>query len=263
MTLPTLDRVVPREIARQCNRDVRRYVSAIVIRLHLVARQRGDALLGAEDAVAQRVVVEERLLGIVVGAPHRLIVVHADLFDDDLLLHFEIVAAQAGAQDVGQDIDGVRQILGENGRVKDRVLLAGEGVGAGADLVEIEVDLEGSAARFKRDYLRYYFTLFGEPSREGKWGLSIEGHHLSLNFVVENDKVAAHTPAFFGANPAVVMSEAGVGPGKGTRVLAKEELLAFELVNSFDAEQIVSGVKGEKAPEDIRAAGEPQPPQAR
>lgn len=133
-----------------------------------------------------------------------------------------------------------------------------------AEIMELEKileKLEGSAARFKRDYLRYYFTLFGEPNREGKWGLSIEGHHLSLNFVIENDKIAAHTPAFFGANPALVMSEAGVGPSKGTRVLAKEELLAFELVNSLSGDQKPLAIKGEKAPEDIRAAGEPQPPQ--
>jgi hypothetical protein len=44
-------------------------------------------------------------------------------------------------------------------------------------------------------------------------------------------------------------------------VLAKEELLAFELVNSLDADQILNGVWSGKAPEDIRAAGEAQPPQ--
>src|SRR5690606_29977401 len=104
------------------------------------------------------------------------------------------------------------------------------------DLEKILQKLEGEAARFKRDYLRYYVTIFGTPG-EGKWGLSFEGHHLSLNFVVEDNKIVAHTPAFFGANPAVVKANYGVGPAKDTRVLGQEELLAFELVNSLDAKQ--------------------------
>ncbi len=29
-----------------------------------------------------------------------------------------------------------------------------------------------------RDPLRYYFTVFGEPSMSDRWALSIEGHHL-------------------------------------------------------------------------------------
>jgi hypothetical protein len=30
----------------------------------------------------------------------------------------------------------------------------------------------------------YFFTIFGTPSKTGKWGWRVEGHHLSLNFVV-------------------------------------------------------------------------------
>ena len=48
-----------------------------------------------------------------------------------------------------------------------------------------------------RDPERYYFTVFGKPSGDGKWALSIEGHHLSLNFVIERGKIVASTPAFF------------------------------------------------------------------
>ena len=55
-----------------------------------------------------------------------------------------------------------------------------------------------------RDPFRYYVTIFGNPAADSKWGLSFEGHHLSLNFVVDNNKVVSHTPAFFGVNPQVV-----------------------------------------------------------
>ena len=35
----------------------------------------------------------------------------------------------------------------------------------------------------------------------GKWGWRVEGHHLSLNFTLDDGKIVAATPAFFGANP--------------------------------------------------------------
>ena len=111
-----------------------------------------------------------------------------------------------------------------------------------------------------RDTERYYFTVFGEPTETGKWGLSVEGHHLSLNFVVENGQVVSSTPTFFGANPAVVKTEVPGGAKQGTRVLANEEQLAFTLVNSLDERQLRTALIAEEAPREIRGAGEPQPP---
>jgi len=112
-----------------------------------------------------------------------------------------------------------------------------------------------------RDAERYYYTIFGKPQDKKRWGLSIEGHHLSLNFVIEGDKVISSTPTFLAANPTIVRKEYPGGPPKGARVLEKEETLAFELVNSLDAEQRKTAVLAPKAPREIRAAGEPQPPQ--
>lgn len=79
----------------------------------------------------------------------------------------------------------------------------------------------------------YFVTVFGTPSKTGKWGWRIEGHHLSLNFTVENGRVIGSTPAFFGANPARLLA----GDQKGARVLADAEDLAIELFNSLDEEQ--------------------------
>src|SRR5690606_24071609 len=95
---------------------------------------------------------------------------------------------------------------------------------------------------------------------DGRWGLSVEGHHLSLNFVVDKGNVISSTPAAFCTNPAVVMSE-GAGIAKGTRVLDKEETLAFELLESLAADQRKEAVIADKAPGELRAAGDPQPPQ--
>ncbi len=128
-------------------------------------------------------------------------------------------------------------------------------------LEEVLAHLEGPGSRFRRDPLRYYFTLFGSPGTRGRWGLSIEGHHLSLNFVLEGNRIVAHTPAFFGANPGEVKGDYGVGPRRGTRVLKDEEVLAFRLLHSLSPSQRRRAVIAAKAPRDIRAGGEPQPPQ--
>lgn len=122
-------------------------------------------------------------------------------------------------------------------------------------IMELEAilhELEKGKGTNIRDPERYYFTLFGQPSLEGKWGLSVEGHHLSLNFVVSEGRVLSSTPAFFGANPAEVRSSVGVGPKPGTRVLKAEEQLAFDLVNSLDEGQLKTAMIAEQAPKDIR-----------
>jgi hypothetical protein len=124
-------------------------------------------------------------------------------------------------------------------------------------LAELEKSRDGGPIR---DSERYYFTVFSSPSADKRWGLSVEGHHLSLNFVVEKDRVLSTTPAMFGANPAVVQSDYGVGPKKGTRVLAKEEELAFKLVKLLSSEQFTLCRIAEKAPSEVRDAGKPQPP---
>ncbi len=111
-----------------------------------------------------------------------------------------------------------------------------------------------------RDHERYYVTIFGDPTSAGKWGLSFEGHHLSLNFAVANNQVTSHSPAFFGGNPGKVTVDVGAGPVIGTWAFEKEEVLAFELLAMLDAEQRKVAITAPKAPADIRAAGSAQPP---
>lgn len=126
-------------------------------------------------------------------------------------------------------------------------------------LKELEKNKTGTPLR---DAERYYFTVFGKPTADGKWGLSVEGHHLSFNFVVENNKVVSSTPAVYCTNPAVVMNDLPGFTPKGTRILDKEETLAFELLGSLTAEQKKAAIIAEKSPGEVRAPGEAQPPQA-
>jgi hypothetical protein len=79
----------------------------------------------------------------------------------------------------------------------------------------------------------YFFTIFGTPSKTGKWGWRVEGHHLSMNFTMEGMQVVASTPCFFGANPAEVKT----GPDKGKRILPQAEDYARNLFKSLDDDQ--------------------------
>ena len=126
-------------------------------------------------------------------------------------------------------------------------------------LRELEKSRTGSPLR---DPERYFFTLFGRPSAGGRWGLSVEGHHLSLNFVVDGNKVISSTPTFFGANPAVLMADYGPQFKKGERALEKEETLAFQLLQSLTPEQRKTAIVADKAPKDVRGAGAASPPKS-
>lgn len=144
----------------------------------------------------------------------------------------------------------LRGALSEAGYGKATKIMALEGV-----LRELEKTKKGGNIR---DPERYYFTVFGEPSDTTRWGLSIEGHHTSMNFVVDKGRVISSTPIMFGSNPAVMKQEV-VGVAKGTRILAAEEELAFELLGSISAEQKKEAIIAEKAIEEVRNAGKPQP----
>jgi len=127
-------------------------------------------------------------------------------------------------------------------------------------LEEILRRLERDRAKNIRDPKRYFFTIFGTPGDTGTWGLSVEGHHLSFNVTIRDGEIVDSTPQFMGANPAEVKTTFAGSPEAGHRVLRDEETLAFELVKSLDATQKATAVTTEP-PKEIRAAGEPQPPQ--
>ena len=82
-----------------------------------------------------------------------------------------------------------------------------------------------------RDAERYHFAVFGKPGPTGVWGWRMEGHHLSLNFVIRKGRVVSSTPHIFRAETRMRLPE---GPLKGLRALEREEDLGMALVNSLD-----------------------------
>ncbi|EMI40631.1 DUF3500 domain-containing protein [Rhodopirellula sp. SWK7] len=135
-------------------------------------------------------------------------------------------------------------------------------------LEEVLNEMEKGEGRWERNPQRYFVTLFGDPSgksgadgedADGRWGLSFEGHHLSLNFVCRGNEVLDSTPQFLASNPATVMQETTVTLGKGTAVLSREEQLGFKLINALSDEQQDLAVISAEAPSEVRFAGEPQP----
>ena len=92
----------------------------------------------------------------------------------------------------------VRAALSEAGYDKTTKIMMLEGVLR---------SLEGEGRRWARDPEKYYVTIFGTPSDSEAWGLSFEGHHVSLNFVCRGGEVVDSTPQFFAANPGIIMGD--------------------------------------------------------
>jgi hypothetical protein len=111
-------------------------------------------------------------------------------------------------------------------------------------LEAILADLE-KKGRMVRDPEWYFFSVFGKPSKTGKWGWRVEGHHLSLNFTLDGGKVVSSTPAFFGANPAVVKG----GKRKGLETLPDEQKYARDLYKALDEEQRKTAFRAKRFPE--------------
>ncbi|QDT09388.1 DUF3500 domain-containing protein [Planctomycetes bacterium K23_9] len=119
-------------------------------------------------------------------------------------------------------------------------------------------ELEGEKRNWERDPQKYFVTFFGQPSDKDPWGLSIEGHHLSLNFSYRDGKVADSTPQFFGANPGEVKTDVPGPFGKGTRVLKSEEQIGFKLINALSKENQAKAIIDKDAPKELRFAGDAQ-----
>jgi hypothetical protein len=127
------------------------------------------------------------------------------------------------------------------------------------NLREGEKNVKGAPLR---DPERYFITIFGEPADAGAWGWSFEGHHFSQNIAVQDGTIVGDTPSFWGANPATLITFVEGGPEVGTRTLAQEEQLAFDLLTSLDQSQRAEAITADKPPADYRAAGQPEPPRS-
>jgi hypothetical protein len=98
-----------------------------------------------------------------------------------------------------------------------------------------------------RDPELYFFSVFGTPGAKAPWGWRVEGHHLSLHFVIGTGTSVASSPAFFGTNPADVRE----GPQAGKRFLGGQEDTARALLMALDTAQRATATFAAEAPTDI------------
>ena len=129
--------------------------------------------------------------------------------------------------------------------------LSEQGAKKTKDIIELEgilSEVEGRSPNNSiRDQGKYYLTIFGIPGEKTIWGWRLEGHHLSFNFSARDNKLVSGTPAFLGANPAVVQE----GPHKGKQALKEETETAYALLHSLSTEQLKKTVFNDEAPADI------------
>lgn len=93
----------------------------------------------------------------------------------------------------------------------------------------------------------YSVAIFGEPKEGSTWGWRIQGHHLSLNFLVADGKVSSHSPAYYGAEPHYVSE----GPRKGWHVLGAEEKLGRALMAALDDDERRQATISDEMPRDL------------
>lgn len=115
-------------------------------------------------------------------------------------------------------------------------------------------EIESKEGTHSRDPHLYYVALFGTPTDKAPWGWRLEGHHVSVNFLVIDGKWVAPTPNFLGANPAQVLQ----GSMKGWKILAAEEQLARRTLSLLDAAQKSRVLLDAEAPADIVTQWEPR-----
>jgi hypothetical protein len=124
--------------------------------------------------------------------------------------------------------------------------LSERGSGLARGIVELEGTLQaleraaGSPMASRRDPGLYFLSTFGTPDEAEPWAWSFEGHHLSVNVTHVGPEGQIVAPLFMGANPARVPS----GPQQGFRLLAAEQDLGFELLQSLDARQRARAIIG-------------------
>lgn len=134
------------------------------------------------------------------------------------------------------------------------IALSENGYKKATEIMQLEKVLKALENRSENDHFRdpgkYFFTLFGQPSKNSVWGWRLEGHHLSFSFTSAGNRIVSGTPGFMGSNPAVVLA----GPEKGLEILKEENEIAFELLHWLSDDQLKKAIIDEKAPADIITA---------
>ncbi len=97
-----------------------------------------------------------------------------------------------------------------------------------------------------RDPGLYWVRIFGSPS-DRRWGWRFGGHHVSLNYVVDDGRLVAATPCFIGSDPA---RSPLLGGGELAPLRAVEDA-ARALVAGLSDAQMRQALLHPSAPSDI------------
>jgi len=98
-----------------------------------------------------------------------------------------------------------------------------------------------------RDPKNYYIQVFGAQELDKPWGWKIEGHHICLNYVIDQNQVKSATPSVLCSNPAIVLE----GVNKGHQLLKTEIQLALGLLQSLNPEQQTKAILSDQTPKEI------------
>jgi hypothetical protein len=110
-------------------------------------------------------------------------------------------------------------------------ILSPAGLAKARRVMALQDVLREQGDRFnQRSSERFSFAIFGAPGPRGLWGVRIEGHHLSLTYTIENDRLVGVTPSCFSALPNQVES----GRYAGLVALREENALARSLGGDMD-----------------------------
>ena len=123
------------DVAAGGDHDARVHVVGVVVAAHGVEVERRQRLGVADDRPPERVLAEDDLAEVVVDELGRRVLVHRHLFEHDLALLVEV--GERGPRDhLGDDLERLVEVLVQEPRVDQRVLLGGRRVGLGAHVVE-------------------------------------------------------------------------------------------------------------------------------
>ena len=96
---------------------------------------------------------------------------------------------------------------------------------------------------------KYSVAIFGEPEAGATWGWRLQGHHLSLNFLVVDGRVSSLAPAYHGAQPHYVAE----GPRQGWHLLGAEEKLGRAVMKALDEKERALATIADEMPRDLFA----------
>lgn len=147
-----------------------RCVAGCVVFSHGLGGEFRNRFFGTEDTCSEGMASEEffgESLHCTVGW---LVVVHRYFLEDDLFFGDEVIFAEGRPHHIGEEIEGVKLVLGEDADVVDGLFFAGVSVGLGAEFIEFAVYIDGGASMGPFEH-----HVFEEVANAGDIGSFITG----------------------------------------------------------------------------------------